>query len=115
MPSHSYDVYQLGGLLLFCFIVLSFCWAVYVGFLSWRMMTPGKRIAGFLLLVPHFLIPACVVVSLLCGHPPQGSPRFNTQFLCGVLVLFILPLPALAGTLAALLLFKRARSHPHDV
>jgi hypothetical protein len=111
MNMHSYngEVYQIVGLLLFCFIVLAFCAVVYVGCLSWRKMTPGKRIAGFLLLAPHFLLIVCIVVSLLCGHPPQGSPRFNTQFVCGVLMLFILPLPALAGTLVALGIFKHAR------
>jgi hypothetical protein len=107
MPSYNDEVYKI-GLLLF-FLVLAFCWAVYVGYLSWPKMAPWKRVAGFLLLAPHFLLVVCIVVSLLCGHPPQGSPRFNTQFVCAVLMLFILPLPALAGTLVALVVFKRAR------
>jgi hypothetical protein len=97
-----------GILLLLCVIVLAFCGVVYVAYRSWRKMGPKKRIAGLFLLVPHFLLVVCIVVSLLCGHPPQGSPCFNTQFLCGVLLVFILPLPALAGTVLALIMFKRA-------
>ena len=56
----------------------------------------------------YFLVVVCIVLSLLCGQAPQGTRCFNTQFLCGVLMLFILPLPALAGTLLALRMFKRA-------
>ena len=72
-------------------------------------MSAGKRILGVLLLSPHFLFIICLVVSLLCGHPPPGSRCFNTQFVCGVLIVFFLPLPALVGTLAAFVMFKRAR------
>jgi hypothetical protein len=107
MPSYNDEVYRI-GLILFV-LVLAICWVVYVGCRSWRKMTPWKRVVGFLLLVPHFLLVVCIVVSLLCGHPPQGSPRFNTQFVCAVLMLFIFPLPALAGTTAALVVFKSAR------
>ena len=96
--------------LLLCVIVLAWCGVVYAGYRSWRKMSVGKRIAGVLLLSPHFLLIVCVVVSLLCGHPPQGSQCFNTQFLCGVLIVFFLPLPALACTITALVLFKRART-----
>jgi hypothetical protein len=94
---------------LLCLIILAFCGVVYAAYLSWRKMGAGKRIMGVLLLSPHFLLVVCVVVSLLCGHPPQGSRCFNTQFLCAVLVVFILPLPALVGTLTAFVMFKRAR------
>jgi hypothetical protein len=90
-------------------IVLAFCGVVYVACLAWRKMGLKKRIAGLLLLAPHFLLIVCVVVSLLCGHPPQGSPCFNRQFVCAVLIVFILPLPALVGTLLAFGIFKRAR------
>jgi hypothetical protein len=96
-------------LLLLCLIVLAFCGAACAAYLSWRNMSAGKRIVGVSLLSPHFLIVVCIVVSLLCGHPPQGSRCFNTQFVCAVLMVFILPLPALAGTLAALIMFRRAR------
>jgi hypothetical protein len=96
-------------LLLPVVIVLLFCGAVYVACLAWRKMGTGKRIAGFLLLAPHFLLIVCIAISLLCGHPPQGSRCFNRQFVCGVLVVFILPLPALVGTLLAFGIFKRAR------
>jgi len=96
-------------LLLLCLIVLAFCGVVFAGYRSWRKMGAGKRIIGGLLLSPHFLLIVCIVVSLLCGHPPQGSSCFNTQFVCGVLMVFFLPLPALVGTLAALIIFKTAR------
>jgi hypothetical protein len=95
--------------LVLCLIILAFCWAVYVVARSWGKMSAGKRILGVLLLSPHFLIIVCIVASLLCGHPQQGSRCFNTQFACAVLFVFILPVPALAGTLSALIVFRRAR------
>jgi hypothetical protein len=95
--------------LIFGLIVLAFCGVVYAGYRSWRKMSAGKRIAGVLLLSPHFLLVVCIVVSLLCGHPPQGSPCFNRQFVCAVLVVFILPVPALVGTITALIMFRGAR------
>jgi FtsH-binding integral membrane protein len=96
-------------LLLLGLIVLAFGGVAYTGCRSWRKMSAGKRIMGVLLLSPHFLLVVCIVVSLLCGHPPQGSRCFNTQFVCGVLMVFILPLPALVGTLTAFVMFRRAR------
>ena len=105
----SYSACMRAILLLLCLIVLAFCGVAYAAYLSWRKMSAGKRIIGVLLLSPHFLIVVCIVVSLLCGQPSQGSRCFNTQFFCAVLMVFILPLPALAGTLTALIMFKRAR------
>ena len=96
-------------LLLPCVIVLAFGGVVYVACLAWRKMGLRKRIASLLLLAPHFLLIVCIVVSQLCGHPPQGSRCFNTQFVCAVLLVFILPLPALVGTLVAFVIFNRAR------
>jgi hypothetical protein len=90
-------------------IVLAFFVAIYFAARSWGKMGPGKRVAGLLLLAPHFLLLACIVVSLLNGHPPQGSPGFSTQFICGVLIVFILPVPALVGTVSALVMFSRAQ------
>jgi len=90
-------------------IVLAFCGVIYAGCRSWPRMSAGRRIAGALLLVPHFLVIVCIVVSLLCGHPPQGSPCFNRQFACAVLVVFILPLPAFVGTVTALVIFLQGR------
>jgi hypothetical protein len=107
-PSYSAGMQRI-WLLLPCGIVLAFCGVVYIGCLAWRKMALRKRIAGLLLLAPHFLLIVCVVISLLCGHPPQGSRCFNTQFVCAVLILFILPLPALVGTLLAFGIFRRAR------
>ncbi len=96
--------------LVLCLIVLTFCGVVYAACRSWRKMGAGKRTAGVLLLSPHFLLIVAIVVSLLCGHPPQGSRCFNTQFLCGVLIVFILPVPALVGTITAFIMFKLART-----
>lgn len=100
---------QALAILLFSLIVLSFLGLVYAACLAWHKMKPGKRIVGLLLLTPHLLLIASIVTSLLCGHPPQGSPCFNTQFFCGVLMVFILPLPALVGSAVALGIFKSAR------
>jgi hypothetical protein len=100
---------ELPWLLLLCAIVLAFFVAIYFACRSWGKMGPGKRITGLLLLAPHFLLLSCIVVSLLNGHPPQGSPAFTTQFVCAVLIVFILPLPALVGTVSALVMFRRAR------
>jgi hypothetical protein len=107
-PSYSAGMPRI-WVLLPCLIILVFCGAVYVAYLAWGKMGGKKRIASLLLLAPHFLLIVCVVVSLLCGHPPQGSRCFNTQFVCAVLVVFILPLPALVGTLLALVILNRAR------
>lgn len=96
--------------LLLCLIVLAFCGVVYAGCRSWRKLNAGKRIMGVLLLSPHFLFVVSIVVSLLCGHPAQGSPCFNTQFICGVLIVFILPVPALVGTITAFIIFKLTRT-----
>jgi len=103
---------ELPWIVLLGLIVLAFFAAIYFAARSWGKMGPGKRIAGLLLLAPHFLLLACIVVSLLNGHPPQGSPGFSTQFICGVLIVFILPLPALVGTVSALVIFTRARVSP---
>src|SRR5580704_6762682 len=107
-PSYS-AVMQRIWLLLPCVIVLVFCGAAYIACLAWRKMGFRKRIASLLLLTPHFLLIVCIVVSQLCGHPPQGSRCFNTQFVCAVLLVFILPLPALVGTALAFGILNRAR------
>jgi len=96
-------------LLLLGLIVLAFCGVVYAGCRSWRKMSAGKRIIGVLLLSPHFLLVVSIIVGLLCGHAPQGSPCFNEQFFFGVLMVFILPVPALVGTVTAFILFRGAR------
>jgi hypothetical protein len=90
-------------------IVLAFFGVVFLGCLSWGKMGAKKRIAGVLLMAPHFLLVVCIGVGLLCGQAPQGSSCFNTQFFAGVLMVFILPVPALVGTLAALIMFSLAR------
>jgi nucleoside recognition membrane protein YjiH len=109
----KWDAYSAGmhgiWLFLLCVVVLVLLAVVYLAYVSWPKMARKKRIASLLLLAPDFLIIVCIVVSASCGHPPQGSQCFNTQFLCGVLLVFILPLPALVGTLAALGMFIHAR------
>jgi hypothetical protein len=100
---------QYIALALFCVVVLAFLAALYFAGRSWPKMGIKGRIATPLLLAPHFLLIACAVRSLLIGQAPQGSPDFNTQFVCAVLVMFILPAPAFVGTIAALVIFKRAR------
>src|SRR5262245_31728273 len=92
-------------LLLLCVIPLVFLVAVYAGVRSWAQMRSGKRFVSVLLLTPHFLLLACIVISMLCGQPPQGSELFNIQFFCSVLMVFILPVPALIGTPLAIAIF----------
>jgi hypothetical protein len=87
--------------------VLAFCGIVYAGFRAWSRIGTRRRVASFLLLIPHLLIIVCAVWSMLCGHPATGSDCYNTQFVCGVLMVFILPVPALGGSLAALAIFMR--------
>ena len=106
---YSAGMKELLWMIALAVIVLAFFAAAYFAARSWRKMGTGKRIAGLLLLAPHFLLLACIVVSLLNGHPPQGSPGFGTQFICAILMVFILPLPALVGTVSALVMFTRAR------
>ena len=107
-PSYSAGMQRI-WLLLPCAIVLVFCGTVFLACLAWRKMGVRKRVGGLLLLAPHFLLIVCIVVSQLCGHPPQGSACFNRQFVCAVLIVFILPLPALVGTVLASVIFNRAR------
>jgi len=94
--------------LIFAVIVLAFCGVVYAGYRAWPRMSSGRRIAGTLLLVPHFLLIVCSVVSLIYGNAPQGSTCFNRAFFCDVMIMFILPVPTLVGTIVALILFKLA-------
>jgi len=101
---------QLLFWLLLGVIVLSFCGVFYFACSAWRTTSPGRRIAGALLLTPHFLLVVCIVVSLICGKGAQGSRCYNAAFLSDALMVFILPLPALAGTLVALSIFKRTRT-----
>jgi hypothetical protein len=90
-------------------IVLAFCGVVCAACLAWPKMRPGKRVLGSLLLVPHFLLLLCIPFSLFGGSGPMGSSAWNAAFSADVLVVFILPLPALAGTMAALVIFRNAR------
>ena len=90
-------------------IVLALVGAVFAAARSWPKMSPRRRIIGVLLLVPHFLLIVCIVIGVLNGQAPMGSPQSNAAFSADVFALFILPVPALAGTIAALILFLRAR------
>jgi hypothetical protein len=90
-------------------IVLALGGVVYAGFRSWPRLSRGKRIASVLLVAPHFLLAACIVFAMLYSRAPMGSPRSNTVFFAEVLMVFILPVPALVGTVVALSLFFSAR------
>lgn len=89
--------------------VLAFCALLSVAARSWRKLGIGRRIAGLLLLVPHFLLLVCIPIALQAGTAPQGSPRFNRGFAADVYMLFLLPVLALLGSIAALLVFLTAR------
>jgi hypothetical protein len=90
-------------------IILAFCGVVYAACLAWPKMRRGKRFWGSLLLIPHFLLLLCIPFSLHGGSAPMGSSAWNAAFFADVLVLFILPLPALAGTVVAFVIFRNAR------
>jgi hypothetical protein len=93
----------------FVLIVLAFVLAVYLAYRSWDKVRPSKRAFAVLLLLPHFLLILCVGLNLSCGGAAEGSACYNQQFLTGVLVVFILPLPSLVGTAAAIRIFVAAR------
>ena len=86
-------------------IALAFCALLYLAARSWRKIATWKWTAGLLLLVPHFLLLWCIEVSLRNGNATQGSPRWNKAFGSDVFMMFILPVPALLGSLGALLMF----------
>lgn len=88
-------------------VVLAFCAMLYVAARSWRKIGRGRRIAGTLLLVPHALLVVCMAVGLRAGNAPQGSARFNQGFAADVFMVFILPVPTLLGSMAALFVFLR--------
>jgi hypothetical protein len=95
-------------------VVLAFCALIYVAVRSWRKIGIGRRIAGLLLLVPHFLLLVCMAISLRVGNAPQGSPRFNEGFAADVYMMFILPVPALLGSIVALVVFLPSRPNRPD-
>ena len=90
-------------------VVLAFCALLYVALRSWRKIGTGRWIVGLLLLIPHFLLLVCIPFALQGGNAPQGSPRFNEAFAADVYMMFILPVPALLGSIAALLVFLLSR------
>lgn len=95
-------------------VVLAFCALLYVAARSWRKIATWKWMTGLLLLVPHFLLLWCIEVSLRNnsappGSVPQGSARWNEAFGASVYMVFILPVPALVGSIAALLVFLLSR------
>jgi hypothetical protein len=90
-------------------VVLAFCALLYVAARSWRRIGTGRRIAGLLLLIPHLLLLVCIPFALQGGNAPQGSPRFNQAFAADVYMMFTLPVPALLGSIAALLVFLLSR------
>jgi hypothetical protein len=91
-------------------IVLAFCALLYVAARSWRKIGTGRWIAGLVLLIPHFLLLVCIPFALQGGNAPQGSPRFNQAFAADVYMMFLLPVPALLGSIASLLVFSLSRS-----
>jgi hypothetical protein len=90
-------------------VVLAFCALLYIAARSWRKIGRGRWITGLLLLMPHFLLLWCIAVSLRGGNEPQGSARWNEAFGADVYMMFILPVPALLGSIAALLVFLLSR------
>jgi hypothetical protein len=90
-------------------LALAFCLLLYLAARAWRKIATWKWITGLLLLVPHFLLLWSIEVALRNGNAPQGSARWNEAFGAEVYIMFILPVPALLGSLGALLIFKLSR------
>jgi len=90
-------------------VVLALCALLYVAARSWRKIATGRWITGLLLLIPHFLLLVCIPFALQGGNAPQGSPPFNEAFAADVYMMFILPVPALLGSIASLLVFFLSR------
>jgi hypothetical protein len=51
----------------------------------------------------------CIPFALQGGNAPQGSPRFNQAFAADVFIIFLLPVPALLGSVGALVVFLTSR------
>lgn len=94
---------------IFVVLVLVFIFALYMACRSWGKLKPGKRVFAILLLLPHLLIILCFVANMSCGNGEVGSACYSRQFVSAVLAFFILPLPSLVGTLAAMRIFMTAR------
>jgi hypothetical protein len=90
-------------------VVLALCALLYVAARSWRKIATGRWITGLLLLIPHFLLLVCIPFALQARNAPQGSPRFNQAFAADVYIMFLLPVPALLSSMAALLVFLLSR------
>jgi len=94
---------------LFVAVLLVFIFALFWAYRSWGKLKRGKRILALALLAPHFLLILCFAANISCGNGGVGSACYNRQFLSAVLAFFILPLPTLIGTAAALGIFMTAR------
>jgi hypothetical protein len=92
---------------LFVAVVLVFILALFLAYRSWGRLKPGKRIFALVLLAPHFPMILCFAANVSCGGG-VGSACYNRQFVSAVLAFFILPLPSLIGTAAALKIFLTA-------
>jgi hypothetical protein len=90
-------------------VVLAFCAILFIAARSWPKIGIRRRIFGLLLLIPHFLLVVCIPFALRAGNAPPGSTRYNQGFAADVYMLFILPVPAVLGSIAALFVFLRAR------
>ena len=97
-------VFSVAGL-----VALAFCALLYLAARSWRKIATWKWIIGLLLLVPHLLLLACIPFVLQGGNAPQGSARWNEAFGAEVYMMFILPVPALLGSIGSFLVFKLSR------
>jgi len=92
----------------FVAIVVVFILAAFLAYRSWSKLKPGKRMFAVLLLLPHFLLILCFAANISCASGGVGSVCYTRQFISAVLAFFILPLPTLIGTLAALRIFLTA-------
>lgn len=90
-------------------VVFAFCALLLVAARSWPKIRPRNRIVGLLLLLPHFLLLVCLALALRDNGAPQGSARWNEGFGASIYAMFLLPIPALLGSIGSLLVFLLSR------
>jgi len=92
---------------LFVAIVLVFILALFLAYRSWGRLKPGRRFFALALLAPHLLLILCFAANMSCGGG-VGSGCYSRQFVSAVIAFFVLPVPSLIGTVAALRIFLTA-------
>jgi hypothetical protein len=107
MPSKRLVDKFIAATLIVAFAVVAFIWVLVIGIRAWQSPRWRNRISGILFLLPNALLIASIIPYAACGRAGEDSPCFLVPVLSVIFVDFILPLPALLGTLLALRGFSR--------